>query len=329
MRIQEINTLPAEEVLKEIEKVKTEKRTHFEFRHRLADGSMRDVEVFSSEIEAQGRKILHSIIHDITERKKAEAALESRETEYRRLSQEFHGLLDAIPDSLMLLDKDLKILWANRATVEVVGAARERLAGGHCHDFWCRQEGTCGPCPIVRTFASGHPLSETVTSGDGRVWDVRTVPLVYAAGKVENVIALRRDITEHSRRSAVPPGPEDGVHRHPGRRRGPRLQQHSDRHHRLRPYGADENGRGRSRSGTISDSMLEAADRAAHLTRELLLFSRKQTIERKPVDLNEVVQKVEKFLRRVIGEDIECRILGTSRMNHCRSSPMRTSSNRC
>jgi nitrogen-specific signal transduction histidine kinase len=55
------------------------------------------------------------------------------------------------------------------------------------------------------------------------------------------------------------------------------------------------------------ESMLEGADRAAYLTKSLLLFSRKQITERKPVELNEVVRKVEKFLRRVIGEDIECK----------------------
>ena len=55
------------------------------------------------------------------------------------------------------------------------------------------------------------------------------------------------------------------------------------------------------------ESMLEGADRAAHLTKDLLLFSRKQVSECKPVDLNEIVTKVEKFLLRVIGEDIECK----------------------
>jgi CheY-like chemotaxis protein/two-component sensor histidine kinase len=55
------------------------------------------------------------------------------------------------------------------------------------------------------------------------------------------------------------------------------------------------------------ENMLEAADRAAHLTQDLLLFSRKQITDRKPVDLNGIVRKVEKFLKRVIGEDIECK----------------------
>ena len=50
--------------------------------------------------------------------------------------------------------------------------------------------------------------------------------------------------------------------------------------------------------------ILEASDRAAHLTKDLLLFSRKQPIDKKPVDLNEGILKVGKFLTRVIGEDI-------------------------
>ncbi|MHB1185788.1 MAG: GAF domain-containing protein [Desulfobulbia bacterium] len=53
-------------------------------------------------------------------------------------------------------------------------------------------------------------------------------------------------------------------------------------------------------------NMLEGADRAARLTKDLLLFSRKQVSERKPVDLNEVIKRVEKFIVRVIGEDIAC-----------------------
>ncbi|MGC2061807.1 MAG: PAS domain S-box protein [Thermodesulfovibrionales bacterium] len=52
------------------------------------------------------------------------------------------------------------------------------------------------------------------------------------------------------------------------------------------------------------EQMLEASDRAAHLTKDLLLFSRKRAIDRKLIDLNEVIRKTEKFLMRVIGEDI-------------------------
>ena len=53
------------------------------------------------------------------------------------------------------------------------------------------------------------------------------------------------------------------------------------------------------------DQILAASDRAAHLTQGLLAFSRKQVINPKPVDLNDVVKSVEKLLLRLIGEDVE------------------------
>jgi PAS domain S-box-containing protein len=51
--------------------------------------------------------------------------------------------------------------------------------------------------------------------------------------------------------------------------------------------------------------ILEAADRAATLTQSLLTFGRKTEIETHVVDLNDVVQGVDKFLRRLLREDIE------------------------
>lgn len=54
-------------------------------------------------------------------------------------------------------------------------------------------------------------------------------------------------------------------------------------------------------------NVLAAADRAADLTRSLLTFSRKQDINPKPVDLNQIIRKTDKFLKRIIGEDIELR----------------------
>ena len=56
---------------------------------------------------------------------------------------------------------------------------------------------------------------------------------------------------------------------------------------------------------TNLDNILTGADRAAHLTQSLLAFSRKQIIETKPVDLNNIVRPIEKILLRIIGEDIE------------------------
>jgi PAS domain S-box-containing protein len=52
------------------------------------------------------------------------------------------------------------------------------------------------------------------------------------------------------------------------------------------------------------DHLLSAADKAAQLTKSLLAFSRKQVIDLKPADLNEIVDGMGKLFHRVIGEDI-------------------------
>ncbi|MDP3111905.1 MAG: ATP-binding protein [Thermodesulfovibrionales bacterium] len=56
---------------------------------------------------------------------------------------------------------------------------------------------------------------------------------------------------------------------------------------------------------SYADQLLASADRAANLTHSLLTFSRKQPINPKPVDLNDLVKKTTKFLQRLISEDIE------------------------
>jgi PAS domain S-box-containing protein len=80
-KITDINRLTKEQVFAVMEKVKMEQRKHLYFRHLLASGEIRDVEVYSGPIKVHGRELLYSIVHDITARKKAEeekAALESQ-----------------------------------------------------------------------------------------------------------------------------------------------------------------------------------------------------------------------------------------------------------
>ncbi len=56
---------------------------------------------------------------------------------------------------------------------------------------------------------------------------------------------------------------------------------------------------------TYVDNILSTAERAANLTHSLLAFSRKQIIDLKPINVHEIIHRVEKLLVRVIGEDIE------------------------
>ncbi len=54
------------------------------------------------------------------------------------------------------------------------------------------------------------------------------------------------------------------------------------------------------------NTILEAGRRASHLTRDLLLFSRKQVSQKQQIEVNAVIARIEKFIRRIIGEDIRC-----------------------
>ena len=75
MNINQINTLQAEQITAEMKLARNEHRKYFDFRHRLASGEVRDVEVYSGPIEFDGCTRLYSIVHDVTDRKRAQALL--------------------------------------------------------------------------------------------------------------------------------------------------------------------------------------------------------------------------------------------------------------
>jgi diguanylate cyclase (GGDEF)-like protein/PAS domain S-box-containing protein len=85
MKIWEINTSGEQRVLEEMENVAQQQRSFFQFKHRLANGSIRDVEVHSGPVEISGHRYLYSIVHDVTERRDAEQALLASEEKYRNI----------------------------------------------------------------------------------------------------------------------------------------------------------------------------------------------------------------------------------------------------
>jgi two-component system, cell cycle sensor histidine kinase and response regulator CckA len=240
----------------------------------------------------------------VLEKVQKQAELNASEAEFRRLNQEFNGLLDAIPDSLMLLDRDMKVLWSNRAGKEGTERNAQALEELGCPTLWTGCATSCGSCPVSRCFQSGLPVEETLTRPDGRIWDVRTVPLRDKLGKVNKVIAVRRDITEQKKLETqyLHAQKMESI----GTLAGGVAHDFNNILTVIAGLGqitqmqmAEDDPLQRNIAG-----ILEAAERAAHLTKELLLFSRKQQSTRSSVDLRQVVGKMEGFLQRIIGEDI-------------------------
>ncbi len=92
-KITDINTLSNEQVFQEMGKAKTEQRRIFYFQHLLANGEIRDVEVFSGPIKVHGRELLYSIVHDVSKRKRAEAEVRNSEEKYRLLVKNIPGIV--------------------------------------------------------------------------------------------------------------------------------------------------------------------------------------------------------------------------------------------
>lgn len=122
-KITDINTLSDEQVFQEMVKAKTEQRRVFYFQHLLANGEIRDVEVYSGPIKLHGQNLLYSIIHDISDRKQAEKAL--RESEER-----FKDLANLLPQPVWETDFEGNFTYTNRAGYENLGYTPKDLEEG-------------------------------------------------------------------------------------------------------------------------------------------------------------------------------------------------------
>jgi PAS domain S-box-containing protein len=91
MKITGINILSPEEVKIELELAINEKRNYFNFIHKLSNGELIPVEVHSTPILFNGGKILFSIIHDISERKKNEELVKLYTNKLKRMNSDLES----------------------------------------------------------------------------------------------------------------------------------------------------------------------------------------------------------------------------------------------
>src|SRR5436309_1885387 len=296
-----------------LERIRSGERIeHFETLRLTKDGRIIDVSLACSPIrDAAGRVVGASTIsRDITARKKAEA--------------KFRGLLEAAPDAIVGVDREGVIRLVNAQTERLFGYLRHELLGAPVEILVPDQSRIAHPGHRATYFAD--PRTRPMAAGlelSARKKDGSEIPVEISLSSIETeegilVSAAIRDITDRINAQRE----REILHK--------QLQQEAierqlHQTQRLESLGQLAGGIAHDFNnllavilnyailvaeeldpdGSICADVMEirrATERAASLTRQLLIFARRDIVKPERLDLNTVVADMEKPLRRTLGE---------------------------
>lgn len=189
MNFKEILVLEETDFFKELSDIKNSQKKQAEYFHRISDGTIRNVEVFTSLIDFQDNKYLHSIVYDITEKKKAEKLLQllSRST-------------NQSPVSIVITDPNGIIEYVNPKFTEtsgynyseVIGKNPNFLKSGiHSRDFYQNLWKT------IKTGKEWHGEFLNKRKNGELYWENAVISsIVDKDGVITHFVENKEDITE-------------------------------------------------------------------------------------------------------------------------------------
>jgi len=129
MLIGDINILSADEIKNEMQLAKNEQRDMFLFKHKLASGEIRDVEVYSAPIELENSTLLYSDIFDITEQKEHQKTI-------LHLKDLYANIIISVDNLIFVKDIEHKYIECNRAFEKFLDKSKEDIIGKNDFDFF-------------------------------------------------------------------------------------------------------------------------------------------------------------------------------------------------
>jgi len=308
MCITDINTLPVSEVMQAMASVPYEQGKRFQFQHRMADGSLRDVEVSASSIQFGPRVVLHSIINDITGRKQAEEALTRSEEKFRKA---FYTSPDSVNINRL---EDGMYISINPAFTRIMGYTEENIIGKTSMGFniWANVEDRHKLVAGLRKDGEVTNLEAAFrTKGGDIVYGLMSSSVIDLGG-VPHILSITRDITKRKQADAEKAKLEAQL------RQAQKMESIGslaggiahDLNNILFPISAlSEMLLDDIPSDTHAHKSIEqihkSAQRGSDLVKQILSFSRQSNPQKLPIRIQPILQEVLKLARATIPWNIE------------------------
>ena len=244
------------------------------------------------------------VSRDITDRKQAKDEL--RETDaLQRI------LLDNLPAGVIIVDPVTRVIErANEHVAALFGAPVDHLLGHRCHALLCpANEGACPVCDLGNTVDNSE--REMLRKDGSRLPILKTVKRIKLKGQ-EKLLECFVDMSERKRAEEERKSLQSQLLQAQkmesvGRLAGGVAHDFNNMLQSISGHAEmalDKIDPAHPLHGNLSE-IAKAARRSADLTRQLLAFARKQTINPIVLDLNETISRMLKMLHRLIGENID------------------------
>jgi len=198
MHIQDINMLPKEELEKKRLMALRKKQRYFYFSHRLKNGEIRLVDVYSCPISYKDEKLLYSIIIDVSDREKYKEEL------YRE-KEMFKTTLHSIGDGVVTTDEKGRIVVFNQVAEEITGWKEQEVKGKPFSEIFKllnEESGEPVEDPVAKVIETGKIIGlanhTVLITKDGRRRPIAdsAAPIQDEKGQTFGVVMVFRDITQ-------------------------------------------------------------------------------------------------------------------------------------